>query len=93
MSDLATKMFYFDTSSDVFFCYCALRQFHQKQPSKRCIQETLNEYCTKLGVMDDQIVPGEHSDYEEFNYARYDSVDSVWKCYQNILTGDAVEAR
>ena len=60
---------------------------------ERCIQETLNEYCTKLGVMDDQIVPGEHSDYEEFNYARYDSVDSVWKCYQNILTGDAVEAR
>ena len=58
-----------------------------KSANERCIQETLNEYCNKLGLTDDQIVPNEHANYEDYNYARFDNAAQKWKCYANIVTG------
>lgn len=42
--------------------------------TERCIQETLNEYCRNLGLLDDQTVPFEHS-----------SQESIIIIYQNRL--------
>ena len=61
--------------------------------SERCIQETLNEYCKRLGLLDDQTVPGENAAYEDYNYARFSVVDDKWVCYKSILTGDAAASR
>ena len=61
--------------------------------SERCIQETLNEYCRNLGLLDDQTVPGEHSSYEDYNFARYSITEDKWLCYNAILTGNDVSAR
>ena len=61
--------------------------------SERCIQEMLDEYCQNLGILDDQTVTGEKTDYEDYNYARYDSVNEKWLCYKSVLTGDGTDAR
>ena len=65
----------------------------QKSSPERCIQETLDEYCAKLGMADDLIVPAESADYEDYNFARYSETDTKWVCYRSILTGEGVDAR
>ena len=44
-------------------------------------------------MADDQIVPGENANYEDYNYARWSETDKKWVCYRSILTGDGVDAR
>ena len=61
--------------------------------NERCIQETLNEYCRNLGLLDDQTVPAEHSSFENYNYARFSTTEDKWLCYHAILTGDGASAR
>ena len=53
----------------------------------------MNEYCKRLGLLDDQTVPGEKAEYEDYNYARFSVEEDKWMCYKNILTGDAAASR
>ena len=49
----------------------------------------MNEYCKRLGLLDDQTVPGENAAYEDYNFARFSVVEDKWVCYKSIITGDA----